>query len=199
MSITTMISCSYEPEISSRVTVYPILTINGETIMPMSKGTAYKELGAVSKAGSATLPVTTSGTVDSNTIGVYKVNYSSENADGFSVTATRTVIIMDPNPSQINLAGNWYRGAGLNVVTRISDRKYSCTNATGYINGNANNLAMIFYNLDDKKVYAPFQLNCSETGISAESNIGTVTSANAYNWVIYASGFFGTAVRSFIR
>lgn len=199
LSFATLVSCSYEPEIGSTVTVYPTLTINGEEIVTLDKGTPYVELGAKATAGTETLPVTTTGTVNSNTIGVYKVTYEAYNSDGFAASKIRTVIVMSPTPSTINLAGDWFRGANKNVITRVSDRVYICDNATGYTTGDANNLTMTFYNLDDTKIYAPFQENCSSTGISAESNIGTITASNKFNWVIYASGFFGTAVRSFVR
>lgn len=199
ISFATLISCSYEPEIGSTITVYPTITINGEEIVTVNKGTPYVELGATATAGSATLPVTTTGTVDSNTIGVYKITYEAFNSDGFPASEIRTVIVMSPNPSARNLTGNWFRGANKNVITRISDRVYVCDNATGFTIGDPNNLKMTFYNLDDTKIYAPFQENCSLTGISAESNIGTITGPNSFNWVIYASAFFGTAVRSFVR
>lgn len=199
LSFATLVSCSYEPEIGSTITVYPTLTINGEEIVTVNKGTPYVELGATATAGSTTLPVTTTGTVNSNVIGVYKVTYQAFNSDGFAATEIRTVIVLSPTPSTIDLTGDWFRGANKNVITRISDRVYQCDNATGYTNGDPNNLKMTFYNLDDTKIYAPFQENCSSTGISAESNIGTITASNKFNWVIYASGFFGTAVRSFVR
>lgn len=199
LSFATLVSCSYEEEIGSSVTVYPTLTVNGEEIVTLAKGTPYVELGATATAGTETLPVVTTGTVNSNTIGVYKVEYEAFNSDGFAASKTRTVIVMSPTPSAIDLSGDWFRGAGKNVIKRISDRVYICDNATGYTTGDDNNLTMTFYNLDDTKIYAPFQENCSKTGISAESNIGTVTGTNSFNWVIYASGFFGTAVRSFVR
>jgi hypothetical protein len=200
LSIATLFSCSYEPEIGSKVTVYPELTINGDQTVVITKGSAYNELGAVALAGKENLPVNKIGTVDVNTIGFYKITYETFNEDGFSVSKTRTVIVLSDQPSAINLSGDWYRnGTNKNVITRISDRVYTCDNATGYTTGNENNLKMTFYNLDDTRIYAPFQENCSLTGISAESNIGTITASNKFNWVLYASGFFGTAVRNFVR
>jgi Domain of unknown function (DUF5011) len=201
LSLATLVSCSYEPEIGSKETSFPIVTINGETVFVTTKGTPYTDQGATAKEGTATIPVTTTGAdkVDTNTIGVYKITYAAVNKDGFDASAIRTVIVTDNKPSTIDLTGNWFRGANKNVITRISDRKYVCDNATGYINGDPNNLTMTFYNLDDVKVYAPYQENCSLTGIDAESRIGTITSPTRFNWIIDASGFFGTAVRSFVK
>lgn len=199
LSLATLVSCSYEQEIGSTVTVYPTLTIKGEEVVTVNKGTPYVDLGATATAGTATLPITTTGSVDSNVIGVYKITYEAFNSDGFAASKIRTVIVMSPTPSAIDLTGDWFRGANKNVITRISDRVYQCDNAAGYITGNANNLKLTFYNLDDVKVYAPLQLNASSTGISAETSIGTITASNKFNWVVYASGFYGQAVRSFVR
>jgi hypothetical protein len=200
LSLTTLFSCSYEPEIGSKITIYPVLTINGDQTVVITKGSTYTDLGAVALAGTENLPVTKIGTVDANTIGFYKITYEAFNSDGFSVAKTRTVVVLSASPSTIDLSGNWFRnGTNKNVITRISDRVYQCDNATGYITGNPNNLSLKFYNLDDTKIYAPYQENASSTGISAESNIGTITASNKFNWVIYASGFFGTAVRNFVR
>lgn len=200
ISIATLYSCSYEPEIGSKVTIYPELTLNGEAIVAITKGTPYTDTGAVALAGTENLPVTTSGSVDVNTIGFYKITYEAFNADGFSVSKVRTIVVLSAAPSEIDLSGNWFRnGTNKNVITRISDRVYRCDNATGYITGDPNNLSLLFYNLDDTRIYAPFQENASSTGISAESNIGTITETNKFNWVLYASGFFGTAVRNFVR
>ena len=59
-----------------------------------------------------------------------------------------------PTAVAIDLSGNWYRnGTNKNVITRISDRVYTCDNATGYTTGDDNNLKMTFYNLDDTRIY----------------------------------------------
>jgi hypothetical protein len=198
--VSSLISCTYEPELKSSITFYPELTLNGDSVVVLNQGTTYNELGAVSISGTEELPVSTDGEVDTNTIGVYKVTYESFNKDGFSASKTRTVIVLDPTPSTINLEGTFFRnGVNANVVTRISDRVYRCDNATGYTTGAPENLTLVFYNLDDSRIYAPFQENASSTGISAESNIGEIVSENNFKWIIYASGFFGTAVRNFTR
>lgn len=197
--ISVLYSCSNEPEIGSKVTIYPVITLNGDEVVVVNQGSTYTDLGAISMSGTESLPINTTGSVDSNTIGVYKITYESFNSDGFSATKVRTVIVVDPSPSSINLEGTFYRGANANVVTRISDRVYECDNAAGYITGDPNNLKMTFYNLDDTKVYAPFKKNASSTGLSAESSIGQIVNQNNFKWVIYASGFYGTAVRNFVR
>ena len=73
MLLLTLFSCSLEPEIGSTVTNYPVITINGGALSFATKGIAYVDKGAVAKEGIATIPVKTTGTVNTNTTGVYKI------------------------------------------------------------------------------------------------------------------------------
>lgn len=184
----------------SKVTYYPLMTLNGERTVILNQGDTYTELGAISMAGSKELPITITGTVNTAIPNVYKLTYTSVNVDGFTATLTRAVVVLSTAPSTINLEGTFARnGTNLNNVTQISDRKYVCDNATGFTNGSPDNLTLIFYNVDDTKIYAPYQENASSTGISAESNVGTIADQDHFSWVIFASAVFGTATRSFTR
>ena len=126
----TLISCTEDP-ISSKVTNYPLLTINGESTVVLTEGDIYTEEGAVALEGGQPIDVTTTGTVDSSTPGVYNVVYSAVNTDGFPASARRIVIVLDDAPSAINLEGTFFRGANPNNVTRLGDRVYQCDNAGG--------------------------------------------------------------------
>ncbi|HEX8577551.1 MAG TPA: DUF5011 domain-containing protein [Flavobacterium sp.] len=194
------ISCSYEPEIGSRVTIYPIVTLNGESLVLLQQGTPYQELGAVSLAGDTELPVTIAGSVDPSTPGPYKVTYSSVNPDGFSVSETRTIIVMSATPSTLNLEGTFFRNGNANNVVRISDRVYTADNAGGLAASAVNSpnfLFVTFYVYDDAHIYIPSQVTPS--GITVESISGTIISNNNFRWVLAASSFYGTAVRNFVR
>jgi Domain of unknown function (DUF5011) len=184
----------------SKVTNYPLMTLNGERTMILNQGDTYTEPGALATEGGEEIPVTITGTVNTSIPDVYFLTYSAVNVDGFSTSLTRAVVVLSTTPSTINLEGTFLRnGVNQNVVTRISDREYLCDNATGYITGDENNLTLTFYNIDDEKIYAPYQEDASSTGIDAESNVGTIADQDNWSWVIYASGFFGTATRVFIR
>jgi hypothetical protein len=184
----------------SKVTNYPLMTLNGERTVILNQGDTYTELGAISMAGTEELPITLTGTVNTSIPDVYKLTYTSVNVDGFTATLTRAVVVLSTAPSTINLQGIFARnGTNLNNVTKLADRKYTCDNATGFTNGSPDNLTLIFYNVDDIKIYAPYQENASSTGISAESNVGTIADKDHFSWVIFASAVFGTATRSFTR
>jgi len=101
LSFATLVSCSYEPEIGSTVTVYPIITVTGANPYFVPAGTAYVDPGATAKAGTATVPVVTTAlgkyrgttTLDTNKADEYTVTYTATNSDGFAATATRKVIV----------------------------------------------------------------------------------------------------------
>ncbi len=84
----------------TRITYYPTLELEGGSTVYWDKGTTYVDPGYTSELNGEDVSdqVTVSGTVDSNTSGVYTLTYTSvTNSDGFSSSATRTVIVLDPN------------------------------------------------------------------------------------------------------
>ena len=193
-------SCSDNtPEITSKVTNYPDVTINGDALVVLTEGTPYEELGAVATAGSAELDVVTEGTVGTAP-GYYKVTYSATNSDGFPATRTRTVIVMDDAPSALNLEGTFFRSGNAANNVRISDRVYTNDNAGGLAHSPTNDpnfLSVTFYVYDDQHIYIPEQVTSS--GITVESLQGDIVSNDNFKWVLAASSFYGTAVRNFVR
>lgn len=183
----------------SKVTAYANLTMNGPATVVLTQGDTYTEQGVDAEADGQALEVKIDGTVDTSKPSVYKLRYSAVNSDGFPATLTRAVIVLSNKPSTIDLTGTFFRNGNPNNVTKLGDRKYSTDNATGYTVDDPNNIHLVFYNIDDKQVYAPYTANASETGISAESNIGTITDQNNWKWSIIATSFFGPADRVFKR
>ena len=195
-----MLSCTEENQIPSRITYYADVKVKGEAVMSVTQGQTFTDPGAISLINGESVPYTTSGTVNTSTVGVYKLNYETINEDGFPASATRTVVVVSNQPSIYNFEGNWRRSAtGNAVIVRVSDRQYTHSNAGGVDGDNA--LKVTFYNLDDVNLYIPFTPNASKTGISVESVLGSgkIINANEINWVLSASGFYGTALRVFKR
>ncbi len=84
----------------TRITYYPTLELEGDATLYWDKGTPYEDPGYYSELNGedVTDQVTVSGTVDYNTSGIYTITYTSmTNEDGFSSSASRTVIVLDPN------------------------------------------------------------------------------------------------------
>lgn len=93
-------SCSDdESEGKSRITTYAVLEMNGSAYETTQVGAAYADPGCVATLGGedVTDQIVTSGTVNTNQLGYYNLNYQVVNADGFAASATRMVAVVDKN------------------------------------------------------------------------------------------------------
>ena len=74
----------------------PIITLNGESNVTISKDGTYIELNTTAVDNvDGTLSVTISGTVDSSSVGVYTITYTSTDSSNNSATKVRTVNIIE--------------------------------------------------------------------------------------------------------
>ena len=137
-------SCKRDPIISndknvgiSRITYYPIFAIAGENLISIIKGATFTDPGVKATAGGADVPVTTTGAVDVNAVGLYTLTYTATNADGYSSSASRIVVVI---PSAelpgVDLSGNYDAvpvgsTPGPAITTKIAQGVYSTTNCWG--------------------------------------------------------------------
>jgi len=78
-------------------TTAPVITLSGNTTINLEQGTAYTEAGATATdAVDGVITVTTTGTVDTNTIGTYTVTYTATDVSGNQATAERQVVVSVP-------------------------------------------------------------------------------------------------------
>jgi len=84
----------------TRLTYYPVITLEGDEFMQVPIGTNYVEPGysAVLAGEDFTSSVVVEGAseVDKDQAGLYYITYTATNADGFSTSVTRTVAVCDP-------------------------------------------------------------------------------------------------------
>jgi surface protein len=77
-------------------TTPPVITINGDDVNLIT-GMTYTDAGASAEDETdGEVVVTTTGSVDTTTAGVYTITYSAVDAAGNSAEATRTVTVTDP-------------------------------------------------------------------------------------------------------
>jgi hypothetical protein len=95
-----------DSEGKSRFTYYAVLEMNGDACMTTPVGAAFTDPGCTATMGGedVTSKIQTTGSVNTNQLGFYKLNYVVVNEDGFSATASRTVAVVDPN----NFASTYY-------------------------------------------------------------------------------------------
>jgi hypothetical protein len=125
LSLATLVSCSYEPEIGSTITIYPIITVSGASPVFVPLGTPFIDPGATAKAGTVTVPVVTTAigkfrgttSLDTSKADEYLVNYRATNSDGFSANASRRVIVYKNGDLVNNIEGLYTCTISRNGVT----------------------------------------------------------------------------------
>lgn len=107
----------------AKVTYYPTLEIQGDEFTLVPIGTAYTELGCKGtfRGEDCTSDIVTSGTIDINTPGLYYINYTYTNEQGYKTSAERTVAVCDPTITT-DIAGDY-------TVQKGTYRSYNNKNA----------------------------------------------------------------------
>lgn len=84
---------------ATRITYYPELILDGETTLYLDKNTTFTDPGysAILNGEDVTDQVKVTSNVNTAQSGVYAISYSITNTDGFASSASRTVIVTDPN------------------------------------------------------------------------------------------------------
>lgn len=142
----TLTSCDDSSEGLTRITYYPVLTLNGDEVMHADKGSTFTDPGCSAELNGedVSADVKVSGTVNTAKSGVYTLTYSVANADGFSASAQRTVIVTDPNDAHegvfyVSTADSYrvasatapYKGAFEIVITSNDDGTYHVDDLLG--------------------------------------------------------------------
>ena len=123
----------------------PVITLNGSATVSVSAGSSYTDAGATATDNVDTsVTVTTSGTVDTATPGVYTVTYNATDAAGNAATpVTRTVTVSDTTAPVITLTGSatasvaWgssYTDAGATATDNVD--LIDTVNSGGSVNAN---------------------------------------------------------------
>ena len=126
LGVITLASCDKDTEGLSRVTTYAVLEMNGESFMKVNVGGNFNDPGCVATMGGEDVSdqIQVNSNVDTSKPGFYSVNYVVYNDDGFPASASRTVMVVDPN----NFAGAYlgesqfgsrhYYNAPINITKR---------------------------------------------------------------------------------
>ena len=86
--------------------VPPVITVLGDNPATVELGSTYTDAGATAMdAFRGTTSVSSTGNVDTSTIGSYTITYSSSDLDGNTATATRTVNVVDTTAPVVTVTG----------------------------------------------------------------------------------------------
>ncbi len=102
-SVLFFVSCTEEAPIESEITFFP--TFEYENIVAVAVGDSFTPQ-AIATADGTELEVKISGSVDTNTIGIYNITYSATNSDGFDGVASQVVVVHDPAIVGTDVSGN---------------------------------------------------------------------------------------------
>ena len=184
----------------SDVTVYPILTLNGEQFMTVPLNGSFTDPGAVAKEGTATIQYTTSGAVNTGTVGVYRIQYTAANKDGFTASTYRWVAVYstDATAAANDFSGNYARSTNGSVAvwTKKAPGVYTVFNPGG---APGTNVTVFMFNQTGLTIKIPPFLHTDNTVFTSNSETYTLTPAPPkYSMVIVNPGY-GTALRTFTK
>jgi len=133
----SMLSCSPEEPIHSKVTNYPLITVNGDSFTSVTVGGTFNDPGAVATIDGEEVPVTTSykgrfrgetynGTLGTNVPDLYTASYSATNQDGFDGVANRTIYVGNTGDLVNSIEGLYTSTVKRNgaVSAQYTDLKY---------------------------------------------------------------------------
>ena len=188
----------------SRVIFFPIVELNGSSLMVIDKGTTFTDPGVNATVNGEPVTPTITVSVNTSANGIYYLKYSAVNADGFSASADRIIIVKNATAVAPDYSGNWQRNAGAFGVSRwiqLTPTTYAVSDPGG---ANYTNFWVIVTVSGTTPVIpaqnVPQQLGGAPTSINSISSgafTGTTTGSR-YNWAINTSGF-GTGNRTFVK
>lgn len=124
-ALSLCLGCELADPIESEVTEYAEFEVTGGEFLYLDLGSTFTDPGVTATAGGESLDVAISGSVDTNTPGVYILEYSAVNADGFPATTTRYVAVGDMEVAfGRDLSGTYAVGTRTNTVTQIQPGYY---------------------------------------------------------------------------
>lgn len=131
-------SCEKTSQGLTRITYYPVISLQGDNPYIVQLGESYSEPGYTASLNGEdyTSGVKVSSNVNSAVPGIYSVTYSATNPDGCSWSTTRDVYVLNPGGiANIYVAHCWMGAREYNgiptVIKPISDGLYEIDDMCG--------------------------------------------------------------------
>ena len=204
-AISLLSSCKKDTEIenanqvgSSKIIYFPSIAINGDAVYMVQPGQTFTDPGAVAILNGDTTKYTVTGTVGTAP-GIYNLTYTAVNAQGYSATDIRSVVVLDPSVLSNDFSGTYTRytagvAGATSTWTKIGPGEYTVENPGGAA-GVTGTVIAVNYNGND--IAIPLQnSSIGLTSSSGEVPILTGTAFTGYKWVIVNAGY-GPSVREF--
>ena len=141
----TLVSCvEDDTDGVSKITNYPIITMNGDSELFLTQGSTYTDAGAVSTEGGVEIETITSISkgesfglaFSTDAPDKYVVTYSAINVDGFAGNALKTLWVKPTTGDLVTDLSGLYissvqRGGAFDVLAQYTDMKYIFIKKTG--------------------------------------------------------------------
>lgn len=172
------VSCKKESAGVTKITYYPVFELKGDNPLVVTVGSTFTDPGftATLEGADITNQATVDSNVDASQMGVYEVSYSATNKDGYSYTATRTVIVANPGNidnvyiSETSMGTRSYSGC-ITVITKETDGSYII-----------DDLCAGFYYYGRYPGYEPTYNFHAKTKFTVDAATGAITVLGAWNW-----------------
>jgi hypothetical protein len=197
-AITSLSACKKDEDNVSKIVdvSYPEITLKGTDVVHLAVGATYTDAGATLKddiTGQTSDLTAPADAVNTAEVGLYVVNFSASNANGYETSLSRVVTVTNVN-DPIDYSGEYVRSANGQICTieKVSNGVYKLTNPGGAVG--ADDVIIYMVETTPGTFIAPSQPSSVGTfGLS-----GIEFSNNAFSWVAVNAGY-GTAVRTFVK
>lgn len=181
----------------SRIVYFPSIEINGEHLIILQQGATFTDPGATALLNAKPAEFTTTGTVNTGTAGVYNLVYEAKNAEGFSATDFRTVVVIGNDVAGKDLSGTYLRAAtGVTATwTKTANGVYTLENPGGA--GVGAGLTVIAVNYTGNKIVIPKQVS-PDFGLVSSGSESYDPATGTIKYVFFAGGY-GTGLRTFVK
>lgn len=187
----------------SRIVFFPSIAIKGEHLIILKQGDTYTDAGVTAILNGQPTQSTVTGSVNSATPGVYDLDYSASNPEGYSASDWRTVVVIGNDVTNNDFSGTYLRAAtGINSTwKKTANGVYEVDNPGGA--GVGAGYKVIVVNYQGNRIKIPRQIAVDPTsGAGVVSSRTETYNASAspvtYSWVFLAGGY-GTALRTFTK
>jgi hypothetical protein len=203
-----MLSCNKDPDFNypegkvgqSKIIYFASVVTNGDKVIFLKEGDSYSDAGATVTLNNEPYDYTTDGAVNTSVPGVYDIIYSAVNAEGYSASDWRTVVVIGNDVAGNDFSGTYLRTdppGFTSIWTKISDGIYEVDNPGG--SDGYGGFTVIAVNYQGTKITIPHQISPDFGEVSSsDETYDASASPVTYSWVFYAGGF-GTYLRTFTK
>jgi len=175
-------------------TTVPEITLIGDNPLAVEQGSIFSDPGAIAiddRDGDISASIEVTGSVDSNTSGLYTLTYNVTDATGnAAVTVTRTVSVSDTTIPVITLTGSntvtlekgdVYSDAGATAADNIDGDITASISTTGSVTSGTVGSYILTYNVSDASGNAAITVSRTITVVDTTVPVITLIGGTPYN------------------